>query len=212
MSHILCSISKISTFEAAPYVAAAPRDATGGVWAYPVGTDAWGDRAWSSSKVGQAVFYSCTCSQLCVYPNTSPCLPSQTNANSISLSSCPWACWCVVRLPQDTREPRQVAPGPWQGFVSVLLTGDKRCPTLTETENCVPKSLSPFPHRSCVSLGFAQWQDGIPLSSVKSFFPAFLVFPQSRGNWHLFWMVCSWVTSQWGPTVENMVCRGLTHH
>lgn len=125
MSHILCSISKISTFKAAPSVAAAPRDGTGGVWAYPVGTDAWGDRAWSSSEVGQAVFYSCTCSQLCVYPNTSPYLPTQTNANSISLSSCPWACWCAVQLPQDTREPRQVAPGPWQGFVSVLLRRQK---------------------------------------------------------------------------------------
>lgn len=147
----------------------------------PSGNRCLGGQSLDSSEVGQAVFYSCTFSQLCVYPNTSPYLPTQTNANSISLSSCPWACWCAVQLPQDTREPRQVAPGPWQGFVSVLLTGDKRCPTLTETENCVPKSLSPFPHRSCVFgvCSVTGWDSPI-LSHV--FFPAFLVCPQSRGD------------------------------
>lgn len=61
------------------------------------------------------------------------------------------------------------------------VAGDKRCPTLTETENCVPKSLSPFPHRSCVFgvCSVTGWDSPI-LSHV--FFPAFLVCPQSRGD------------------------------
>lgn len=44
----------------------------------------------------------------------------------------------------------------------------------------MPKPLSPFPRRSCASLGFDQDLDGIPPSLIMSFVTAFLVHSDIR--------------------------------